>query len=412
MAGVTLSPEAARDADQAGLRYVSDGSPGLTRQRAGRGFRYRDADGHRVTDAATLARIRALAIPPAWSDVWICPSPRGHLQATGRDARGRKQYRYHQAFRRRRDAGKFDRLIRFGERLPALRRQARRDLARRGLPRAKVVAAVIRLMELTLLRVGNDEYARLNRSFGLSTLRNRHARVRGGSIRFRFRGKGGRLEEVGVSDRRLAAVVRRCQDLPGQELFEYLDSDGRPEPIDSADVNGYIRAAMDDEGFSAKDLRTWAGTMLAFRALRSEPPVEDGRRTGRAADGLIRDAVREAAKGLGNTPAVARSSYVHPALLDRAGIAGLEPGRRGADGRRPTRNDELALLRLLRRHKRARRSGARSRPSAARSRPSAARSRPPAARSRGATGRHSSATPTRHARAPAESARAETDGYR
>jgi len=317
-----------------------------------------------VTDEATLARIRSLAIPPAWTDVWISPSPRGHLQATGRDARGRKQYRYHPEFRRRRDAGKYDRLIELGGRLPALRRRIGRDLARRGLPRERVLAAVVGLLERTALRVGNDEYARLNRSFGLSTLRNRHARVARGSIRFRFRGKGGKTVEADVDDRRLAAVVRRCQELPGQALFEYIDHEGgaegeepRPQPIDSADVNAYIRDAIGGE-FSAKDLRTWAGTMLAFRALRDaggESSTEASNagstraRERSAARRVVLDAIRDAADALGNTPAVARASYVHPALLDAAAEVASEVGP--APAGRPGRGEELALLRLLRRRK-------------------------------------------------------------
>ena len=361
---------AARDATEAGLRYVTDARPGLTRRRAGKGFTYRDADGRRVSDDATLRRIRSLAIPPAWTDVWISPSPRGHLQATGLDARVRKQYRYHPEFRRRRDAGKYDRLISLGERLPALRRRVGRDLGRPGLPRERVLAAIVRLLERTALRVGNEEYARLNRSFGLSTLRNRHARVARGSVRFRFRGKSGKPVEVDVVDRRLAAVVRRCQDLPGQALFEYLDPEGTPageeptpQPIDSADVNAYIRDATGGD-FSAKDLRTWAGTMLAFRALRAAPPgeVPGSGRPGREARQAVLAAIRETAAALGNTPAVARASYVHPAVLE----AGLEdpsetardPERRRSRG---PRADELALLRLLRRRKAAARRDTRPR---------------------------------------------------
>jgi DNA topoisomerase I len=368
--GLRATSGAARDADRAGLRYLTDSGPGLARRRQGRGFAYLDADGRRVTDGATLARIRALAIPPAWTDVWIAPDPRAHVQATGRDARGRKQYRYHAAFRRRRDEGKFERLIPFGQRLPALRRRVRGDLRREGLPREKVIAAVVRLMELTFLRVGNEEYARLNRSFGLSTLRNRHATVRAGEIRFRFRGKGGRLAEVAVADRRLAAVVRRCQDLPGQALFEYVNDDGETQPIDSADVNDYLRSALGDERFSAKDLRTWAGTMLAFRALREVPAAE----AAGPAEEHIREAVKEVAAGLGNTPAVARSSYIHPDLLDSSGAKAARSAGPGRSGGLPTRADELAVLRLLRRRKSP------GRPSVRNARPrrasSAGRSRP------------------------------------
>ena len=212
----------------AGLRHASDDRPGITRRRAGRGFSYHDPDGRPIRDPETLARIRSIAVPPAWTDVWICPWPNGYLQATGRDARGRKQYRYHRRYRARRDHDKFERLLQFARALPAIRAQVDRDLARPGLPREKVVAAVVRLLELTLIRVGNDEYARLNRSFGLTTLRDRHAKVEGASIRFRFRGKSGRQHEVGLRDRRLAAVVRRCRELPGQELFQYVGNDGEP----------------------------------------------------------------------------------------------------------------------------------------------------------------------------------------
>jgi len=323
----------------------------VTRKRSGRGFTYLDPDRRVITDDATLQRILALANPPDWTDVWISPDPRGHLQATGRDARGRKQYRYHPEFRRRRDAGKYDRLIELGERLPALRRRVERDLGRHGLPRDKVLAAVVRLLEQTALRVGNEEYAKLNRSFGLSTLRNRHARVARGAIQFRFRGKAGKVVEVDVDDGRLAAVVRRCQELPGQALFEYLDrdaaSDGdgpRPQPIDSDDVNAYLREALGD-AFSAKDLRTWAGTMQAFRALRGDRGATAGATPRRA----VLDAIRETAEALGNTPAVARSSYVHPGVVE----AYLEDGELVTGPVRSGRGEELALLRLLRTRKAA-----------------------------------------------------------
>jgi DNA topoisomerase-1 len=390
---VTRDPAAA-DAAEAGLRYVTDARPGFTRRRAGRGFAYLDPDGRRITDDETLRRIRSLAIPPAWTDVWICPTPLGHLQATGRDARGRKQYRYHPEFRRRRDAGKYDRLIALGERLPALRRRVDRDLGRHGLPRDRVLAAVVRLLERTALRVGNEEYARLNRSFGLSTLRNRHVRVARGSIQFRFRGKAGKTVQVDVDDRRLAAVVRRCQELPGQALFEYVDggrsvdADARPQAIGSDDVNEYIRAAIGGD-FSAKDLRTWAGTMLAFRAMRAAAAGASSgaeaaatkpaasRAGGAAGDAkavdprkVVVDAIRETAAALGNTPAVARASYVHPAVLE-AGLdeavaaappAAVGPTSRVASRVRHTdRAEELALLRLLRARKAASDRGGRRR---------------------------------------------------
>ena len=298
-------------AQAAGLRYSTDARPGISRRRAGRGFSYRRPDGTRVTEAASLARIRALAIPPAWTDVWISMDPAGHLQATGRDARGRKQYRYHARWRTGRDDAKFERLIDFARVLPRIRKRCEADLARPGLSREKVLAAVVRLLEATLIRVGNDEYARINRSFGLTTLRTRHATVTGSRIRFRFRGKSGRQHEVGLRDRRLAGVIRRCQDLPGQELFQYLDEEGEPHDIASDDVNEYLRE-ISGADVTAKDFRTWAGTVLAYRALRALAPGTDDR----TARQNVVEAVRFTSDRLGNTPAVARKSYVHPAILE------------------------------------------------------------------------------------------------
>ena len=294
----------------AGLRHASDDVPGITRRRAGRGFSYRDPDGRPIRDPDTIGRIRKIVIPPAWTDVWICPWPNGHLQATGRDARGRKQYRYHPRFRARRDDAKFERLIAFARALPAIREQVDRDLGRTGLPRPKVLAAVVRLLELTLIRVGNDEYARLNRSFGLTTLRDRHAQVDGTTITFRFRGKSGQLHEVGLRDRRLAGVVKRCRDLPGQELFQYVGDDGEPHDVASDDVNEYLAAI--EPGVTAKDFRTWAGTVLAFRALRSTGKGTSDREKQRN----IAAAIKATADNLGNTAAVARQAYVHPAVVD------------------------------------------------------------------------------------------------
>ncbi len=333
---VELAP-AVRDATEVGLRYVSPDEPGIARRRRGKGFTYALPSGRPVTDDATLARIRALAIPPAWTDVWICPQATGHVQATGRDARGRKQYRYHARFRDRRDADKFDRMIRFGERLPRIRRRVTRDLRARGLPRDKVVAAVVRLLELTLLRVGNDEYARLNRTFGLSTLRNRHAEIKGDNVRFRFRGKGGKVHDVGVSDRRLAALVRRCQGLPGQQLFAYVDESGETRQIDSEDVNQYIRRVAGDDAFSAKDVRTWSATVLAYRALQAT----DAPAKATEARRMVTGAVEATADRLGNTRTVARQSYVHPAVLESY----LEEGQAAAEAQArrakvgPTRTD-------------------------------------------------------------------------
>ncbi len=304
-------PAARQSARAAGLRYAGDDQPGLSRRRAGRGFAYRDMDGQPIRDPATLARIRALAIPPAWLDVWICPDPNGHLQATGRDARGRKQHRYHPRWRHRRDIAKFDRILAFAGVLPTIRTRCDRDLARPGLDRTKVLAAIVRLLELTLIRVGNDEYARLNRSFGLTTLKDRHATVRGTSVRFRFRGKSGRDHEVGIRERRLATVVRNCQDLPGQELFQFRDGDGQPQDVTSDDVNAYLREAAGAD-VTTRDFRTWAGTVLAYRALSMLGPGLDG---GAARKNVV-EAVRVTAGRLGNTPAVARQSYVHPAVLE------------------------------------------------------------------------------------------------
>jgi DNA topoisomerase I len=332
-----------------GLRHASDRRPGITRHRSGRGFAYRDPDGRTIRDPETIARIRSLAVPPAWTDVWICPSPTGHLQATGRDARGRKQYRYHPRFRRRREAAKYERLIAFAAALPKIRAKVDADLARPGLNREKVVAAIVRLLELTLIRVGNDEYARLNRSFGLTTLRDRHASVRGSSVRFRFKGKSGRQHEVGLRDRRLAAIVRRCQDLPGQELFQYVGEDGEPVDIASEDVNDYLQAIAPDA--TAKDFRTWAGTVLAYRALRALDPPESERQATRN----VVAAIRETADLLGNTPAVCRKAYVHPVVVE----AYLDGRLRGAliqavedAGTSPaetTPDEEKAVVSLLRR---------------------------------------------------------------
>jgi DNA topoisomerase-1 len=299
-------------AEEAGLRYVTDARPGIGRRRVGRGFSYIGPDGERITDHALLSWIRSLAIPPAWTDVWICTSPRGHLQATGRDAGGRKQYRYHPRWRATRDEAKFGRMIAFGQALPRIRRRVDRDLRRPGLPRERVLAAVVRLLEKTRVRVGNQEYTRDNRSFGLTTLRDRHARVHdGGRIRFRFRSKGGKVSEVEISDARLARIVSRCQDLPGQELFAYLDEDGEARTVGSEDVNAYLRE-ISGEDFTAKDFRTWAGTVLAAWALREFEEVDS---EAQAKRNVVR-AVERVAEWLGNTPAVSRKSYVHPGVVD------------------------------------------------------------------------------------------------
>lgn len=321
----------------AGLSYVSDHDPGIRRKPArGVGFNYLKPDGAKIADEATLDRIRVLAIPPAWVDVWISPRADGHIQATGRDQRGRKQYRYHAAWQAARADGKFDRLVTFGRALPRLRRQVAADLRRRGLPKEKVLAAVVRVMEMTLIRVGNETYARENRSFGLTTLRNRHARIGSSGAVFEFRGKSGKVHTTGFSDRRLARLLKACQDLPGQRLFQYVDPDGQRHAVESADVNAYIRAAM-GEDVSAKDFRTWAGTVAAARALASPEcaALPDARRR-------LNTCVRAVAGLLGNTAAVARGAYIHPAILQahERGELNLRPGS-------GNRAFELAVLNFL-----------------------------------------------------------------
>ena len=306
---VVDDPEAT--ADEAGLRYVTDDEPGITRRRAGRGWVFTSADGRRITEQPSLSCIKLLAIPPAWTDVWICPDRRGHVQATGRDARGRKVYRYHPRWRQARDDEKYTRMLAFARALPRIRRRVDRDLRRPGLPREKVLAAVVALLERTRIRVGNEEYARENRSFGLTTLRDRHARIRGGRLTFAFRGKSGKAHEVEVADARLARIVSRCQDLPGQQLFGYVDDDGERRGIASEDVNDYLRE-ISGEDFTAKDFRTWAGTVLAAMALQEFQAFDT---QAEAKRNVVR-AIETVAEKLGNTPAVSRASYVHPEVID------------------------------------------------------------------------------------------------
>ena len=301
------------------LRHVTDAAPGIVRLRAGKGFRYRAADGSAVRSAQTLARIRALAIPPAWTRVWICALPHGHLQAVGRDARGRKQYRYHPRWREVRDETKYARLAAFARALPRIRRRAHEDMRRPGLPREKVLAAVIGLLETTLIRVGNEEYARQNGSYGLTTLRSKHVKVTGARMRFEFVGKGGKPHVVDLDDRRLAQVVRRCRELPGHELFQYVDDDGRRQSIDSADVNAYLRE-ISGHDFTAKDFRTWGGTVLAAAALRG---LEAGSAT--RARKQIAQAVAAVSQQMRNTPAICRKSYIHPAIFEAFRASALGP---------------------------------------------------------------------------------------
>jgi DNA topoisomerase-1 len=300
------------DARSAGLRWVSDESPGITRKRAGKNaFAYVGPYGKPVRDEDEMLRIRKLAIPPAWTDVWICPHWNGHIQAVGRDARGRKQYRYHEKWRDVRDENKYGRMMDFVKALPAIRRRVEKDLLRRGLPREKVLAAVVRLLETTFIRVGNDEYAKTNRSYGLTTLRDKHAKVRGSRILFRFRGKSGIGHEIDLQDRRLASIVKKSQDLPGEELFGYEDEDGNPSDVTSGDVNDYLRE-ITGQDFTAKDFRTWAGTVLAARALKEFERVHSQAKRKKN----IVAAIEAVAKKLGNTRAVCRKCYIHPALLE------------------------------------------------------------------------------------------------
>jgi DNA topoisomerase I len=301
----------AASAQMARLRYVSDATPGIRRKRAGTGFSYRRPDGTLVHDAETLRRIRALAIPPAWTDVWICAIPNGHLQATGRDAKGRKQYRYHPRWRAARDETKYTRLIAFGEALPRIRAQVEKDLKHPGLPREKVLATVVRLLETTLIRVGNEEYVKTNNSYGLTTMRNRHVDVEGAAVRFHFRGKSGIDHRIDINDWRLAAIVTRCKELPGAELFQYIDDDGQRQAIDSGNVNDYLHEITGDD-FTAKDFRTWAGTLLAAMALQEFEAFDS---EAQAKKNIVQAIERVAAR-LGNTPSVCRKCYVHPAVLD------------------------------------------------------------------------------------------------
>ena len=308
-------PEAALDpvvaAKRAQLRYVSDAAPGITRHKARNGFDYRLPDGALVRDIEALRRIRSLVIPPAWTEVWICLDPNGHLQATGRDQRGRKQYRYHPRWREVRDEAKYGKLLVFAKALPLIRARVDEDLQRRGLPRERVLAAIVRLMELTFFRVGNTEYAKANKSFGLTTLRDRHVAIEGGHIHISFRGKSGKQHETDINDRRLARIVKNCRDVPGYELFQYIDDEGERRTVDSDDVNAYLRG-ITGEDITAKDFRTWAATHLAAQALREFEQFDSDAKRKKA----IVDAVKKVASHLGNTPAICRRSYIHPAVLD------------------------------------------------------------------------------------------------
>jgi len=335
-------------AQLAGLRYVSDSQPGIRRHRSGPGFRYLDHEGKPIKDPELLTRIRGLVIPPAWTEVWICPTPDGHIQATARDAAGRKQYRYHPRYRAIRDEIMFDRMFEFSEVLPKIREQVEKDLALTGHPRAKVLATVVRLLEKTLIRVGNAEYARENRSFGLTTLRRRHVDVSGDTMAFEFRGKSGVVHQVRISDRRLARIVQHCQTLPGEELFKYLDDDGKRQTVDSGDVNAYLREIAGRE-ITAKDFRTWAGTMHAAAALRDLGPGEAEREAKRN----VVQAIDQVAERLGNTRAVCRKYYVHPVVIEaylRGIVPPIPPKPKDPKRERPgaaIRREEAAVLEFI-----------------------------------------------------------------
>jgi DNA topoisomerase-1 len=318
--------------EEAGLRYVSDVSPGIRREKRGDEFVYRKPNGEEVTDEKTLARIRSLAVPPAYTDVWICPRANGHIQATGKDAKGRKQYRYHPGFREARDAAKFERLANFGSRLPRVHKRVEQDLAKKGLPREKVVATVVDLLERSLIRVGNEQYAQENGHFGLTTFRNRHAKVEGGKVTFKFVGKSGVRHGIALQDRKLAGVVKRLQELPGQDLFQYLGDDGEPHAVTSGDVNEYLKDAAGDE-FTAKDFRTWAASVRALEDLAGHPAPK----TKKEADAAIKETICAVSKELGNTPTVCRKCYVHPAVIEAF-----------TQGRLPRGKAERALIAMLR----------------------------------------------------------------
>jgi DNA topoisomerase I len=342
----TVAADSAEAAEEAGLRYVNDERRGYSRKAKGKEFEYFDTEGKPIRDEQRLLRIKRLAIPPAWKGVWICPSPNGHIQATGRDARGRKQYRYHDRWREVRDENKFDRLAQFAKALSNIRRRVAQDLKLPGLPRRKVLATIVRLLERTFIRIGNEEYARENKSFGLTTLKNRHVTVKGAQVRFRFRGKSGRQHDVDVADRRVAKVIAKCQDLPGQDLFQYLDECGEVQDVTSQDVNDYLRQIA-GEDFTAKDFRTWGGTVLAAIALSKQEEFE----TKKQAKSNIKTAICAVAELLGNTPATCRKCYVHPviveAYLNRTRIAGLNGDGKGS---KPPdlRAAERAVLKFLR----------------------------------------------------------------
>jgi DNA topoisomerase-1 len=336
-------------AESAGLRYVSDARPGIRRRRSGKGFSYTRVDGSRLSEPDVLRRIKALAVPPAWTDVWICPLAAGHIQATGRDAKGRKQYRYHVRFREVRESTKYERVIGFAGALPAIREKVEEHMALRGLPREKVLATVVHLLETTLIRIGNDDYARENNSYGLTTLKNRHVAVEGNEVRFRFNGKSGKQWLLRVKDRRIAKIIRACQELPGQELLQYIDAEGNCQDVTSSDVNNYLKEITGGD-ITAKDFRTWAGTVLAATALNELESFDSAAQAKRN----LRSAIENVSARLGNTPTICRKCYVHPEVLNSYMDGNLvlelkskaESELRGAIGR--LKPEEAAVLALLR----------------------------------------------------------------
>lgn len=341
MAQNNITKDARADARAAGLRYVTDAIPGIRRGGRAGHFEYFDSEGRLIQDEETLARIKKLVLPPAWTDVWIAPYANAHLQATARDARGRKQYRYHAKWRALREETKFARMLEFGNALPKLRTRVEQHLGLPGLARDKVLATVVRLLEITLIRVGNEEYAKANHSYGLTTLRNRHVHINGNELAFEFRGKSGRQHRIGLRDRRVANIVRRCKELPGAELFQYLDEQGQRHSVDSQDVNEYLHRIGGSE-FTAKDFRTWAGSVCALDALLECPPCSSQTELKTTLTGVIKNV----AQRLGNTPTVCRKHYIHPAVLDAFQTDGLATVRSTA----PTRDvqrAERALMELL-----------------------------------------------------------------
>ncbi len=344
---IVTDPEAV--AEEAGLRYVSDEKPGYTRKSRGEKFVYFDTEGKEIRDETRILRLNRLAIPPAYTDVWICPSANGHLQATGRDARGRKQYRYHERWREERDENKYEKMVIFAQALPKIRRRINKDLKLRGLPREKVLATVVQLLERTFIRIGNEEYAKENKSFGLTTMRNQHVDVKGATVRFRFRGKSGKEHDIDTEDRRVAKIIRKLQELPGQEVFQYLDEEGERHQVTSDDVNDYLREITSEE-FTAKDFRTWAGTVMAAMALQVREAFENNSQ----AKKNVKDAIKAVATVLGNTPAVCRKCYVHPAVLetylDGSLIEGLKKRTEKTleDSLGNLRSEEAAVLAFLR----------------------------------------------------------------